>query len=104
MTTQNTPGPWLQSCKAGNEFNGQSAIYSEANGQTISVVYTSGEDARLIAAAPELLAALQAIKSRINGVWDDPALMAFGPLSVNGDDDILELATAAIAKATGATE
>lgn len=46
----------------------------------------------------ELLAALKAVKARINGVWDEPALVAYGPLG-NTTDDVLAIVTAAITKA-----
>ena len=49
----------------------------------------------------ELLAALQAIEARVSGVFDSPKLLAFGPLSTSTADDCLNIARAAIAKATG---
>ncbi len=58
-------------------------------------------DGTLIAAAPDLLAALEAIAARVDGVFDDPALMAFGPLSIDTEADCLAIARAAIAKARG---
>ena len=48
----------------------------------------------------ELLTALEAIRARINGVFDHPALVAFGPLDTC-EGDCAEIARAAIAKATG---
>lgn len=42
------------------------------------------------------LRALRAIVARIDGVWDDKDLMAFGPLSTNTLDDIYEIARSAI--------
>ncbi len=33
--------------------------------------------------------ALEAIKARINGEWDNKVLMTFGPLFINTLDDIL---------------
>ncbi len=58
-------------------------------------------NARLIAAAPDLLAALEAIEARISGTYDNPALMAFGPLSIDTEADCSAIARAAIAKARG---
>ena len=58
-------------------------------------------DARLIAAAPELLRALEAIVARVTGEFDSTALEEFGPLSTWAADDIIALARAAIAKTTG---
>jgi len=49
--------------------------------------------------APELLEALRAIKARINGEWDHPALTKQGPLNSITPQDILEIAEKAIAKA-----
>jgi hypothetical protein len=124
MTTQHTPGPWeARPFLTPNEDDDPLGVYmidkaidltdrywksmdleagsDEEQAYLDSIHRENAANARLIAAAPELLAALQAIKARINGAWDDPALMAFGSLSANGDADILEIATAAIAAATG---
>lgn len=35
--------------------------------------------------------ALSAIKARIDGEWDNPALVKFGPLSTSVNDDILSI-------------
>ena len=61
MTTQatHTPGPWYSTPTAGHEMHGQSAIASEANGKTVAIAYDGKADAHLIAAAPDLLEALQ---------------------------------------------
>lgn len=37
------------------------------------------------------LEALQAIRSRINGVWDDPQLEKLGPLFPDTQEDILRI-------------
>jgi hypothetical protein len=42
-------------------MHGQSAIASEANGKTVAIAYDGKADAHLIAAAPDLLAALETI-------------------------------------------
>jgi hypothetical protein len=52
----------------------------------------------------ELLSALEAIKARINGVYDCPALVAFGPLQNDTQLDCLRIADEAIAKAKGETK
>ena len=57
-------------------------------------------NARLIAAAPEMLKCLQAIVARIQGVYDDPALLKWGGLHHNSDQDILKHAKKLITKAT----
>ena len=53
-----TPGPWHCNPTAGYEIHGQYAVYSDT-GSTLAVVYDGEKDARLIAAAPELLEACQ---------------------------------------------
>ena len=40
---------------------------------------------------------LKAISALINGIWDDPNLEAFGPLSTDKQEDILEISDNAIA-------
>lgn len=58
MTTQHTPGEWYHTGTSA----GQHLIASEYKGDTIAVVYHDNEaNARLIAAAPELLEALTAL-------------------------------------------
>lgn len=42
-----------------------------------------------LAQATRYLKALCAIRARIQGEWDNPALMSFGPLSANAEEDIL---------------
>lgn len=58
-------------------------------------------NARLIAAAPEMLEALKAIKARVQGEWDHPSLAKLGPLSVNLEHDVLRLLEPVIKKAEG---
>ena len=57
-------------------------------------------NAHLIAAAPEMLEALEAITARINGEYDNPTLIRMGDLT-NVQDDIETYAKRAIAKAKG---
>lgn len=68
--------------------------------QSVTVSLTESER-RLIAAAPELLAALKAISARIDGRFDDADLMAVGPLTPNVEADCQYIARAAIARARG---
>ena len=91
MTTQHTPGPWttgdaaiwaLEDC----EFH---AIVDCPLNQTCRDTDTAWANARLIAAAPDLLAAL---KSLLLSFDDDRSLF---------NRDGWEAARAAIAKATG---
>lgn len=56
MTTH-TPGPWYEKMQS----SGQGLIASEATGQTVAIAYAGDADARLIAAAPEMLALLRRI-------------------------------------------
>lgn len=53
-------------------------------------------------ATGDLAAALRAVKARVNGVWDDPDLMAFGPLGMLGED-VTAIVNVAIEKTKGAT-
>lgn len=56
--TKHTPGPWSVSPTAGHETHGQSAVCDES-GKSIAIVYDGKANAALIAAAPELVDALQ---------------------------------------------
>lgn len=42
-----------------------------------------------------LVDALEAIRARIEGEWDNPALMAFGPLLPNPEEDVLRIVDSA---------
>jgi hypothetical protein len=67
MSTQHTPGPWTHGPLAGGH---QAEVYSEPTGRTVALAYDADNgDARLIAAAPELLALVRAL----HDYWpDDP--------------------------------
>ena len=91
MTTQHTPGPWIV-LNTGNPERGSAwrDVCSMGTEFTPSYVGEALEhDARLIAAAPDLLAAL---KSLLLSFDDDRSL---------SNRDGWEAARAAIAKATG---
>ena len=75
-----TPGPW--------HINGMDSIVSVRGNCTVAKVWRGGEDAALIAAAPDLLAVL----STILDVWDEHKII--GPTMYHD-------ARAAIAKAEG---
>ncbi len=69
MTDSNhTPGPW----RAGQD--GNMRVYGPDNSQEhsglIASVYKGRANARLIAAAPELLEALEAVAAWMPGDWD----------------------------------
>lgn len=94
MTTQHTPGPWTCHCSDWND----GAYYIEEvesqllrNGE-LNPINDGINDAnrRLIAAAPELLAALKEILAETNG--SNPSHI--------GQDRAFTIARAAIAKAT----
>lgn len=90
MTTKHTPGPWYTTAK-GNKYQAQ--IAQEPTGKTISVTYTGNDaDARLIAAAPDLLAALEALVSIIYSEQPNPSVSLRA---------LIPQARAAIAKAKG---
>ena len=91
MQTKHTPGPWhigVRTYHAGRDVYGPKGEPVAVADDAITATPEAEANARLIAAAPELLAALQAI-------MDDPDAV----------DHILHLdavaADAAIAKATG---
>ena len=107
MTTKHTPGPWYV---GSGTYEGRN-IYSVASvtddeGFTYQPIVASAEDdgikcwdanARLIAAAPDLLEALQEAEK-----WFGP----FSEITINGEHDredvrVVALIRAAIAKALG---
>lgn len=54
---------WNSSPTAGHETHGQSAVYDQ-NGKDVAIVYDGADHANLIAAAPDLLAALKSLVGR----------------------------------------
>ena len=109
-----TPGPWevVDDDHHGLGTDSSVLIESTSRGITLAIVgpgdsTTYTEDmvnAQLIAAAPELLEALQEFSRQYGRLWDtvNPANGGFlTPESVVEYDRIHQLATAAIAKALG---
>ena len=102
MTTAYTPGPWKLSA---NHYGGQYAIWGEGN-KPARIASVAGPDepmsdpegcagnAALIAAAPDLLEALQDLLEALQFVD-----AAYGTLQSGA----MDIARAAIAKATGCT-
>lgn len=93
MTVQkHTPGPWIARKTGGQGWPGQSgwAIdFNEDQEQVVDFVYEAA-DAKLIAAAPDLLVALQGLLT----AYEDPGNTG------STHDDKVQAARAAIAKAT----
>ncbi|MCP4541718.1 MAG: hypothetical protein GY832_31690 [Chloroflexi bacterium] len=103
METKHTPGPWAGQKTAGHEIHSQSAVYDEVTGESIAIVYDGEANARLIAAAPDLLAALTTLVA-----WMDDSGLSHtqpggkGVLRYEGTEyNIVTNARAAIAKAEG---
>ena len=97
-----TPGPW----KLSRTVDGFLAVAGPRGRNVCSVGADELfpdiiHDARLIAAAPDLLEALKAIKARYEGVFDHPALLKQGALNTNAATDMWAIANRAIAKAEG---
>jgi len=102
MTTQHTPAPWYWSDNVPDAPENYCTIV-DADGFTIADPSPMSEaDARLIAAAPELLTALQNCVNVLS-----MALPLFGDESSDDQDSrdevesVLDTARAALAKATG---
>ncbi len=92
MNTQHTPGPWKVKSIVG--------VYAQ-DGSLVASLHTpisngDNQDARLIAAAPELLEALQAFLRAPSVGSDGP-----GSSTIVVQDFNLRAARAAIVKATG---
>lgn len=93
MTTKHTPGPWLSAC---NHRWGHQVVARAAGGGTVTIAHLGNlefdeDNARLIAAAPDLLAALEAAHGY---------LVLFGTDQL---DHVRSVCRAAIAKAKGKT-
>lgn len=59
MKPIHTPGPWETTPDATPDWHTQVTVYAEATGQRIATVFEAETNANLIAAAPDLLAALE---------------------------------------------
>lgn len=57
---------WTQSETGGHEKHGQSVVYDESTGESVAIVYNGERDAKLIAAAPDMLDALRTVRNRID--------------------------------------
>ena len=90
MNTKHTLGPWYATNAAGDA---QGLVIAETTGANIAVTYRP-EDAALVAAAPDMLAALRDAYAHITllGSGEQPPLSNAEMCNVLGD---------ALAKATG---
>lgn len=61
MTDEHTPERWYAKDTAGHDIHGQTAVIAEDTGKDVAIVYDGDAHAKLIAAAPELLEALEAV-------------------------------------------
>lgn len=59
MNSKHTAGPWAVSRDAVPEGHVQNTIYAEGSGERVATAFLVEENAHLIAAAPDLLAALE---------------------------------------------
>lgn len=101
MNTQHTPGPWNWSDDGeGNKFGRKGLEPCVLFGTVKSLVDVYDADARLIAAAPDLLAALQAVWEFFEPVY--VSAMA-DDIERTAQDELIDTVRAVIAKATGET-
>ena len=87
-----TPGPWEADAEEGMVFR---VLDGGERDEDIATVWGSDEDARLIAAAPDLLAALERL------LRAQQAVSRIRVVDEGEYDDAMDAASAAIAKATG---
>lgn len=112
---KHTPGPWV--VKESGEANVCTIMRTDER-NWLAIVRQNGElsvateaaNAELMASAPDLLAerdrlrevnaglieAMQAIEARIDGVWDRPALLKYGPMFSDGTEDVARISRAAL--------
>lgn len=99
-----TQGPWTVSKDFHNELEVLNVRAKLTGSLVAEIPHMDARDeqnASLISAAPDLLAALKVIEARIMGRFDDPSLMKMGPLQESATADVLAWAKAAILKAAG---
>ena len=96
-----TPGPWDSAETAGHNIHGQAAVYSEATGKDIAIVYDGAANAKLIATAPELAQALKAIIAALTQPVQTSSNQGFGTCTILRADAAFAVKTAqaALAKA-----
>lgn len=101
MDTKHTPGPWRVGMRPGPMVYGPYGAQVADCRSPSAEGSEAGYNARLIAAAPDMLSALRAIEARAEGEWDHPALVAFGPLTPDTSADILAIARMALRSVEG---
>jgi hypothetical protein len=108
-TTQHTPGPWTQGDDNPLNIYGRYSNVAKVDGTHATGARTEEEalaNARLIASAPELLAALQyaeAVLANLRDVqrWDHPSnIDPYGPNHIDEAVDAIDSIRDAIAAAT----
>ena len=98
MKTQHTPGPWQCGfLHAGSEDPNEAHFWLRSNDREISKLTEIESNARLIAAAPDLLAALDGVMDLL----DRAASNASGNLEHFTVSPLVAAAHAAVAKARG---
>lgn len=84
MSVKHTPGPWVDESELATPTSRQVSSFSRDGNRVLQVVVASSnleEDARLIAAAPELLDALEKIEQQLDyGQIDTARRIAFSAL------------------------
>lgn len=94
--TEHTPGPWKYAHVTDHAYAVDIPDYEDEPGTGQTIYLNDAANARLIAAAPDLLAALEAL----TGVHDDDHRRGVS-LPIAFDAPIVEAARDAIARATG---
>jgi len=84
MNEKHTPGPWVYQISNLGSAHEQGLIFPEKNGPCVAVSYEA-KDARLIAAAPEMLEALMWAMHHVENVF---------ALANRNDSEIQELESA----------
>ena len=112
MSSKHTPGPWWIEKDGSAENNNEVNVVNGADGTMIVYGQANDADARLIAAAPDLLKVLRMARAKIaaelqvmvmshtgpDGLIDDAAVV----LLIEAEQDLVNQIDAAIAKAEGA--
>lgn len=93
MKTNHTPGEWIY--RKGSYPHFQSLVYSEETGEDIAVTYSdeTAANARLIAAAPDLLAALQELIADIRYSQHEIPSGAIGQRNIRNAEAAIQKAT-----------